>query len=62
MGLGDLVARDAQEFVQLVVRLLENDTFHTEQVKLISDHYPNLHQNMAVADEWVKFILRVTSA
>ena len=53
----DLIVDDASAYVNLVLRLLHDDTYQAEQSKLIALHYAHdLHQNDVVALEWLKFV------
>ncbi len=60
MGHSELVASDANQYVQLVEKLLKNDTFQAVQSTKVSEGFAkNIHQNGEVANEWLSFMLRV---
>ena len=54
MGLSDVVVHSLEEYVVLVLRLLTNETFHTEQTNKIHDaYYYRFNRNKDVAAEWM---------
>ena len=59
----DLIVDDASAYVNLVLRLLNDETYQSEQSQLIELHYTqDLHQNDVVALEWLKFIHNIVKS
>jgi len=59
----DLIVNNTSGYVELVLRLLHNETYQAEQSKLIELHYAqDLHQNEVVALEWLQFIHKIVKS
>ena len=59
----DLIVNNTSAYVDLVLRLLQDDTYQAEQSKSIELHYAqDLHQNEAVALEWLQFIHKIVKS
>ena len=59
----DLIVDNAYAYVNLVLRLLNDEAYQAEQSKSIELHYAqDLHQNDAVALEWLKFIHNIVKS
>jgi hypothetical protein len=54
----DLVARNQAIFVDMAVRMAEDDEFRHAQSKSIAEKYNSVHQNHLAALEWLEFLDR----
>lgn len=60
MGHMDLVANNASHYVQLVSKLLVDDTFNLLQKDAIEHRFHNyIHKNKQVAEEWSRFFVKL---
>ena len=54
----DLVARNQDIFVNLAVRLVQDEDFRRLQSESISNKYNDMHRNNLVSSEWLNFLDR----
>jgi hypothetical protein len=54
----DLVARNQDIFVNLAVRLAQDEDFRRLQSESISNKYNDMHRNNLVSSEWLNFLDR----
>lgn len=54
----DLVARSQDIFVNLAVRLAQDEDFRRLQSESISNKYNDMHRNNLVSSEWLNFLDR----
>eukprot|EP01038_Epipyxis_sp_PR26KG_P008930 gene8930-12043_t len=56
----ELIATNTQHFIQLIVNLTTNVTFHHYHTHMIKEKFDkNIHKNDLVAKEWLEFITRL---
>lgn len=62
MGHLDLVAKDVDQYVELVSKLLQNKEFRSEQsLEVKNKFHNNIHKNNLVAAEWARFFTRLAN-
>jgi predicted O-linked N-acetylglucosamine transferase (SPINDLY family) len=60
MGHTDLITYHTQEYIALVMRLLQDDAYRAQQSEAIRTAYDTrFHRNGLVAEEWVAFLDRL---